>query len=135
MKIYKEINSLLEFEPWCGAKSTWKKLVDHDCAERAIEILEESYPEGLSETAFNDILWFEFEWLYKMLGLPTDEQEEALKIVSSWEQSNPDFVEYISTIYGLDPNDFNNAEDFVDFLKDEQIFEEFVDFCEEKKEK
>ena len=135
MKIYKEINSLLDFEPWSGAKSTWKKLVDRDCAERAIEILEESYPEGLSETAFNDILWFDSEWLYKMLGLPTDEQEEALKIVNSWEQSNPDFVEYISIIYGLDPNDFNNAEDFVDFLKDEQIFEEFVDFCEEKKEK
>lgn len=133
MKIYKEINSLLEFEPWSGAQYTWKKLINHGCEERAIEILEESYPEGLSETTLNDILWFESEWLYGMLGLPTEEQEEALKIVNSWKKSNPDFVEYIDIIYGLDPNDFNDAEDFVDFLKDEQIFEEFVNFCEEKK--
>ena len=134
MRIYKEIDSLLDFEPWGGAKSTWEKLVDRDCAERAIEMIEEFYPEGLSETALNDILWFESEWIYKMLGLPTDEQEEALKIVNSWEQSNPDFVEYISIIHGLDANDFNDAEDFVDFLKDEQIFEEFVDFCEENED-
>lgn len=135
MKIYKEINSLLEFEPWSGAQDTWKKLINHDCAERAIEMIEEFYPEGLSETAFNDILWFESDWVYGMLGLPTYEQEEALKIVNSLEQSNPDFVEYISITYGLDTNDFNDAEDFVDFLKDEQIFEEFVDFCEENEEK
>lgn len=75
MRIYKEIDSLLDFEPWSGAKSTWKKLVDYDCAERAIEIIGECYPEGLGETAFNDILWFESEWVYGMLGLPTDEQE------------------------------------------------------------
>lgn len=38
----------------------------------------------------------------------------------------------LALFYGLDPNDFNDAKDFVNFLEDEQIFEEFVDFCEEK---
>ena len=40
-------------------------------------ILEELYPEGITETSLNDILAFEPEWLLNELGL-ADEEEVAM---------------------------------------------------------
>jgi hypothetical protein len=40
--------------------------------------MEDLYPDGLSETQLNDILWFEEDWIFEMLGI-TDEGEETDK--------------------------------------------------------
>ena len=40
------------------------------------EILEDLYPEGLSETEVNDLFWFEFETIKEWLGLPKMEESE-----------------------------------------------------------
>ena len=38
-------------------------------------MIEELYPDGLTDTQLNDILWFEEEWIYETLGIPTDDEE------------------------------------------------------------
>lgn len=66
MKIYTE-NSLRHFDFWSGAKETVKYLTDEEL-DTIETILEDYYPEGMSETQVNDIFWFEDDWIAEMLG-------------------------------------------------------------------
>lgn len=66
MKIYTE-ESLKNFEFWSGAKDTVKYLTD-DELDTIEKILEDIYPEGMSETQINDIFWFEDDWIAEILG-------------------------------------------------------------------
>ena len=68
MKITSEM-SLRNFKAWAGAKDTLNKLIELDKCEELEFILEDTYPDGISETQLNDILWFESEWIYDMLGI------------------------------------------------------------------
>jgi hypothetical protein len=66
MKIYRD-TSLTEFDFWAGAKVTVKYLTD-DELDQIEQILEDLYPEGLSETDVNDIFWFEDNLIAEWLG-------------------------------------------------------------------
>ena len=66
MKVYKEM-SLTDFEPWSGAKDRYNVLT-YEQLEQLTAILEDEYPDGMSETQVNDILWFEEDWIAEMLG-------------------------------------------------------------------
>ena len=75
MKITSEM-SLRNFEAWSGAKDTLNKLIELDKCEELEAVLEDIYPEGMTETQLNDILWFDDEWIYETLGIEEDEEEE-----------------------------------------------------------
>ena len=66
MKICTE-ESLRNFEFWSGAKDTVKYLTD-DELDTIEKILEDIYPEGMSETQINDVFWFEDDWIAEILG-------------------------------------------------------------------
>jgi hypothetical protein len=34
------------------------------------------YPEGMDETAVNDLLWFDFDWIKNLLGIEEETEEE-----------------------------------------------------------
>ena len=84
MKIYKE-ESLQNFEFWSGAKANAEQLTTWQLDE-VEAILKDIYPEGVDETAINDLFWFEFETVAEWLGLalkdtgdlydPSEEEEE-----------------------------------------------------------
>ena len=76
MKIIKEISSLTEFDPWSGAVDTFKRIVECDKEEEFIFMLEDIYPDGMTDTQLNDILWFEEDWIFENLGMTEDEPEE-----------------------------------------------------------
>ena len=66
MKLYKE-ESISSFEFWSGAKDTAKYLTEDEM--NTIEcILEEQYPDGMSETELNDFFWFEDDTIAEWLG-------------------------------------------------------------------
>ena len=66
MKLHKE-ESLSNFEFWSGAKDTAKYLTDGEFA--TIEsMLEDIYPDGMSETQLNDFFWFESDTIAEWLG-------------------------------------------------------------------
>ena len=65
-----------DYRPWSGAVDTWDKIVDNDAVEDLEMFLEELYPEGLTVTQLNDILWFEDEWVLESLGLSEEEDED-----------------------------------------------------------
>lgn len=75
MKIYREI-SLSDFEPWSGATNTYERLSNHNMLDDFEKVLEEIYPDGISETELNDILWFDADWVYDSVGLLTESELE-----------------------------------------------------------
>lgn len=71
--IIKKEESLSNFEFWSGAKDTAKYLTDDEF--NTIEnMLEESNPEGMTETEINDFFWFEEDTIAEWLGYSSFEE-------------------------------------------------------------
>jgi hypothetical protein len=66
MKIYSE-KSLRDFEFWAGAADRVKYLTEQEL-DTIEAILEDAYPEGMSETAVNDLFWFDDDTIAEWLG-------------------------------------------------------------------
>lgn len=65
---------LESFEAWSGAVDTLERVQrEGKCAELE-NILEDLYPEGMTDTELNDLLWFEPETVYEWLGIRSEEQ-------------------------------------------------------------
>lgn len=67
LKIY--VDTTANYKPWCGAVSTYETIVEEDKLDDLDFLLEELYPEGISESHLNDILWFESDWVFAQLGI------------------------------------------------------------------
>lgn len=76
MKTFNENTRLADFDAWSGAKDTKETIIANDKEEDFERLIEELYPDGLSETLLNDLLWFESDWIYELLGISEEEEEE-----------------------------------------------------------
>lgn len=76
MKTFNENVTLLSFAAWAGAKDTKETIISNNKGDEFDLMIEELYPDGLSETTLNDLLWFDSEWIYEMLGITEDDEEE-----------------------------------------------------------
>lgn len=75
MKITTE-TSLLDFQTWSGATDTKKIIIDNCKSDEFDSLIEELYPDGLTDTQLNDILRFEDEWIFESLGIKEEEEDE-----------------------------------------------------------
>lgn len=76
MKVYKEI-SLGTFDAWGNAPETLRIVGEANKINELEDLLQECEPaDGWTETAINDILWFESDWIFQMLGIDPDDYEE-----------------------------------------------------------
>lgn len=75
MKIYSE-TSLENFEAWSGAVDTLDRVKEEGKCDELEALLEDLYPDGMSETELNDLLWFEPETVFEWLGIEEEEEEE-----------------------------------------------------------
>ena len=75
MRIYSE-TSLESFEAWSGAIDTLDRVREAGKCDELESILEDLYPDGMSKTELNDLLWFEPEIVYEWLGIEEEEEEE-----------------------------------------------------------
>lgn len=68
-----------DFHPWSGAIPTYDLLKEEGRLNDFWALFEELYPDGLSDTGVNDILWFESEWIWEALGMkdPYADPEDA----------------------------------------------------------
>ena len=73
MKTYNDNQTLDSFNPWAGAIKTKEIIVMNSKSEEFDLLIEELYPEGLSETLLNDILWFESDWVFESLGIKIED--------------------------------------------------------------
>ena len=75
MKVVSEV-SLWNFEGWSGAEETIRVIIENDKVEEFEQLIEELFPEGINETHLNDLLRFEDDWVFEMLGISEEEEEE-----------------------------------------------------------
>ena len=75
MIITNEITDLGQYTPGGQAVDTWKKIVKADRGEQFITELEALYPDGIDDTALNDLLRFEPEFCLSLVGLADDDDE------------------------------------------------------------
>ena len=73
MKIYSEI-SIADFKAWGGAIDTLDRIIAEDKCDELEAILEDLYPDGISETELNDLLWFDDEAVFGWLGIRTESE-------------------------------------------------------------
>ena len=67
---------LNNFQAWSGAKDTLDRIQREGKCEELENILEDMYPDGMTETELNDLLWFDSESVYEWLGIRSEEQIE-----------------------------------------------------------
>ena len=67
---------LNSFQAWSGAVDTLDRIQREGKCEELENILEDLYPDGMTETELNDLLWFDSESVYEWLGIRSEEQIE-----------------------------------------------------------
>lgn len=72
MKITTETN-LLNFDAWSGAIETKNTIIEKGLSREFDLLIEDLYPEGLTDTQLNDILRFEADWIFSSLGIEEEE--------------------------------------------------------------
>lgn len=76
MKTFNENLTLADFKAWSQAVETKETILAAGKGDEFDALIEELYPDGLSETQLNDILWFESDWIFESLGISEEEEEE-----------------------------------------------------------
>tara|TARA_R110002012_G_C11258398_1_gene567735 strand:+ start:16 stop:234 length:219 start_codon:yes stop_codon:yes gene_type:complete len=72
MKIVNDNLSLRNFDAWAGAKDTKELIIDNNKEDDFEFLMEDLYPDGMTDTQLNDILWFEEDWICEMLGIDNE---------------------------------------------------------------
>ncbi len=62
------------FKAWSGAVDTLDRIRREGKCEELEQRLEELYPDGMTETELNDLLWFDSESVYEWLGMRSETQ-------------------------------------------------------------
>ena len=108
MKIYSEI-SLENFEAWSGAINTLERIRNAGKCDVLESILEFEYPDGLSETELNDLLWFDPDWCYEACGMRSESEirEELEEANDRMEELHEEFEKEAEELR----EEFDNAEE------------------------
>ena len=71
-----EERGLSEFKAWSGAVETKERIIEAGLEEAFENLINECYPDGISSTQLNDLLWFDNEWVYEALGMTEEDEED-----------------------------------------------------------
>ena len=69
MKVINENLSIADFEAWSGAKDTVQTIIDNNKENDFDSLIDELYPDGLTDTQLNDLLWHDSDWCLEQLGI------------------------------------------------------------------
>ena len=94
MKVYKEVCDAGDFDFWAGAKDTVKYLSD-DEIETIFSMLEDSEPDGMSETEVNDFFWFEDDTIAEWLGWSDFETLISARSDGLWCKDEDEYNEWL----------------------------------------
>lgn len=91
--------SLADFTPWSGAIYTYAVLERLDLLDE-LESLMEEIDDEWDETAINDFLWFEDDYIAELLGYA---DWEALEASEDDEEEEDEEEDYTNLEIGFDP--------------------------------
>lgn len=76
LKIYKEAYDIDDITTWSGATDTVDTIILKEKCDELFTLLEDSFPEGATETQINDFLWFESDYIFECLGINEENEED-----------------------------------------------------------
>jgi hypothetical protein len=79
MKVINDSLALANFDAWSGAKDTKETILNAGKGEEFENLIDELYPDGLTDTQLNDLLWFEPDFIFENLGISEEDEEETEK--------------------------------------------------------
>ena len=98
----KVIIDFSDYKPWSGAVDTYELIKDADKLDELEAYFEELYPDGITATQINDILWFDGEEVLKYLGLGDEEDEEIDESIKEHINDRPADIESKQEYQGVD---------------------------------
>ena len=98
----KVIVDFSDYKPWSGAVDTYELIKDADKLDELEAYLEELYPDGITATQINDILWFNGKEVLKYLGLGDEEDEEIDESIKEHINDRPADIESDQEYQGVD---------------------------------
>ena len=98
----KVIIDFSDYKPWSGAVDTYELIKDADKLDELEAYFEELYPDGITATQINDILWFDSEEVLKYLGLGDAEDEEIDESIKEHINDRPADIESDQEYQGVD---------------------------------
>ena len=118
MKIVSDIN-IADFEAWSGGKCNVLE-----------SVLEDLYPNGMTDTQLNDLLWFDDETVYEWCDIRSEtvirnELEDAKETLENLKQDYED--ECYRRIEDINESNIQDGEEEMD----EKVFKHFADILEE----
>lgn len=69
MLVIRSEYGLTDFEPWGGAVDTFNLIKENGKLQKLEYLLEDTYFDGITEAALNDLLWHDSDWILESLGL------------------------------------------------------------------
>lgn len=60
---------------WGQAVTVLYEIFKHGKSEELMDFLEDAYPDGVDKVELNDLLAYDWEWVYKNIGMPVDDEE------------------------------------------------------------
>ena len=126
--------SLCDFEAWSGAVDTLQRIINADMCDELERILEDLYPEGMSDTELNDLLWFDSETVYEWLGMRTEEaiEEELDELREALNELMEEFAEECEELREENPEaDFGKLEELRGALWSEEYADRSIELTEQ----
>jgi len=74
MKITSETH-VRNFKAWSGAVDTLEAVNEAGKIDQLENTLNELYPDGMTDTELNDLLWFDENTVYEWLDMTTEDEE------------------------------------------------------------
>lgn len=76
LKVYDEYDfDSLYNNSWGQAVKVLNEIDEADKSEELMDFLEDLYPDGVEFGEVNDLISYDWEWLYKQIGMPIEEEE------------------------------------------------------------
>lgn len=121
--------SLHDFEPWSGAVSTFNRIVNEGKCDLLEQILDDLYPNGMTDTELNDLLWYDEDSIFEWLGIRSESviEQELNSVKEELEELETDISDLM--------NAFNDeSQDLSESEKQELWNYEYEDQITELKE-
>lgn len=61
---------------WGQAREVLLKIDKEDMSEELMDFLEDLYPDGVDTVDLNDLISYDWEWLYNQIGMPMKDKDD-----------------------------------------------------------
>lgn len=135
MKIKSDI-SLENFEAWNGGKSTLDRIINEGKCSQLESMLEDLYPDGMTDTELNDLLWYDSDTVFEWLDIRTYDQilEELEEAKAELEDLQSDY-EFDCEQVRETAEENNYTEEELDSAISEMYHADYKENMEELKER